>query len=281
MTPDVSHQCLEPRTAMAYWQNGKLYLHTGTQSTFQTVPAIARWMNMDAGQGGASSANTRAADSAARSPARVTMIIPAMLSKKLNAPVMMRISREEEHFIGRARPSVDGAREGRLCQGRPDHGGRHVTRCPTAGPMTRSGDGGSCGDGLCRCSISRRPCAGAACTVMTNTPPRSAQSAPGGMQGIAIMEPILAKAARKLGVDQVALRRVNCPEGKAEYGPPNHEGKRAYATSCFLKQALDRGAEQFKWKERVAQPKRIGTKARGVGVSLSCLRRRHASDSTG
>ncbi len=50
---------------------------------------------------------------------------------------------------------------------------------------------------------------------MTNTPPRSAQSAPGGMQGIAIIEPILAKAARKLGVDQVALRRVNCPEGKA------------------------------------------------------------------
>ena len=58
-------------------------------------------------------------------------------------------------------------------------------------------------------------------TVATNTPPRSAQSAPGGMQAIAIMEPILAKAARKLGMDQVALRRVNCPEGKAEYGPPN------------------------------------------------------------
>ena len=57
-----------------------------------------------------------------------------------------------------------------------------------------------------------------AISVMTNTPPRSAQSAPGGMQGIAIIEPILAKAARQLGVDQVALRRVNCPEGKAEFG---------------------------------------------------------------
>ena len=48
VTPDVSHQCLETRTSMAYWQNGKLYLHTGTQSTAQTVPAIARWMNMEA-----------------------------------------------------------------------------------------------------------------------------------------------------------------------------------------------------------------------------------------
>ena len=35
------------------------------------------------------------------------------------------------------------------------------------------------------------------------------------MQGIALMEPILAKAARKLGIDQVAIRRINCPEGKA------------------------------------------------------------------
>jgi xanthine dehydrogenase molybdenum-binding subunit len=103
---------------------------------------------------------------------------------------------------------------------------------------------------------------------MTNTPTRSAQSSPGGMQGITIIEPILAKAARKLGVDQVAMRRVNCPEGKAEYGPPSH-GKRAHVTSCFLKQALDQGTEQFKWQERVARPKRTGSTARGVGVSLS------------
>ena len=33
---------------MAYWQNGKVYVHAGTQSTIQTVPAVARWLNMDA-----------------------------------------------------------------------------------------------------------------------------------------------------------------------------------------------------------------------------------------
>jgi CO/xanthine dehydrogenase Mo-binding subunit len=107
-------------------------------------------------------------------------------------------------------------------------------------------------------------------TVLTNTPPRSAQSSPGGLQGIVIIEPIIAKAARKLGVDQVAIRRINCPEGKALLGPVV-QGKRQYATSAFLKEALDRGAEQFKWSERVARtPKRKGTKVRGIGVSLSC-----------
>jgi CO/xanthine dehydrogenase Mo-binding subunit len=49
------------------------------------------------------------------------------------------------------------------------------------------------------------------------------------------------------------------------------QGKRQHATSAFLKEALDRGAAQFKWTERVARtPKRIGSKVRGVGVSLSC-----------
>jgi xanthine dehydrogenase molybdenum-binding subunit len=107
-------------------------------------------------------------------------------------------------------------------------------------------------------------------TALTNTPPRSAQSSPGGLQGITIIEPIIAKAARKLGVDQVAIRYMNCPEGKARYGPPV-QGQLQHATSAFLKEALQRGAEQFNWRERVTRsPKRIGSKVRGVGVSLSC-----------
>ena len=31
------HQTLETRSALAYWRNGKLYMHTGTQSAVQTV----------------------------------------------------------------------------------------------------------------------------------------------------------------------------------------------------------------------------------------------------
>jgi xanthine dehydrogenase molybdenum-binding subunit len=69
-------------------------------------------------------------------------------------------------------------------------------------------------------------------TVLTNTPPRSAQSSPGGLQGIVIIEPIIAKAARKLGVDQVAIRRINCPEGKAPFGPAV-QGQAAVCHQCI------------------------------------------------
>jgi xanthine dehydrogenase molybdenum-binding subunit len=265
VTPDVSHVTLEPRTAMAYWQNGKLYLHSGTQSTAQTVPAIARWLHMDVDNVVFISEYT-GGGFGSKITGGVTMIIPALLSKKLNAPVMMRISREEEIYVGRARPSVAGrvkvgfAKDGRITAL------DMFTVCDN-GAYDSQGDGPSSGN-IVSLLYQAPAMRWRGISVMTNTPPRSAMSAPGGLQGIAIMDPILAKAARKLGVDQVALRRVNCPEGKAELGPAVR-GKRQHTTSCFLKDALDQGAEQFKWNERVARPKRSGTKVRGVGVSLS------------
>jgi xanthine dehydrogenase molybdenum-binding subunit len=42
VTPDTSHHTLETRSALAYWQNGKVYVYTGTQSTVQTVAALGR-----------------------------------------------------------------------------------------------------------------------------------------------------------------------------------------------------------------------------------------------
>jgi xanthine dehydrogenase molybdenum-binding subunit len=267
VTPDTSHQTLETRSAMAYWQNGKVYIYTGTQSTAQTLPAIARWLNISPDNVVFVSEYT-GGGFGSKITGGVSMIIPALLAKKTNTPVMMRISREEETFIGRARPSFQGrmkvgfSKEGRITA-------LDMFVICDNGPYDAVGDAPSSGRIV---SLLYQPQAmrWRGVTVLTNTPPRSAQSSPGGLQGIVIIEPIIAKAARKLGVDQVAIRRVNCPEGKAPFGPAV-QGKRGYATSAFLKEALDRGAEQFRWSERVARtPKRMGTKVRGVGVSLSC-----------
>jgi len=268
VTPDTSHQTLETRSAMACWQNGKVYVYTGTQSTAQTVPAIARWLNMEPSKVVLISEYT-GGGFGSKVTAGVSLVIPALLSKKANAPVMMRISREEETFIGRARPSLMGrmkvgfSREGRIIA-------LDMFVISNNGPYDAQGDVPTSGRIV---SLLYQPQAmrwrGA--TILTNTPPRSAQSSPGGLQGIIIIEPIIAKAARKLGLDQVAIRRINCPEGKAPFGPPAN-GERLHATSAFIKDALDRGAEEFKWHERVARnPKRIGSKVRGVGVSLSCF----------
>jgi xanthine dehydrogenase molybdenum-binding subunit len=266
VTPNSSHQCLETRTAMAYWQNGKVFVHSGAQSTAQAVPAIARWLGIDPENvvfiseytgGGFGSKITGA----------ISLIIPCLLAKKTGMPVMMRISREEEQFIGRGRPGFHGrmkvgfSKEGRITA-------LDMFVICDNGPYDQVGDAASSGRIV---SLLYQPQAmrWRAVTVLTNTPPRSAQSSPGGMQGIALMEPVMAKAARKLGVDQVTIRRINAPEGKAKFGPLVN-GKQQYATSAFLKEALERGAEMFKWDERKNLPKRSATKARGVGVSSSC-----------
>jgi xanthine dehydrogenase molybdenum-binding subunit len=267
VTPNTSHQTLEPRTAMAYWQNGKLYIHCSTQSVVQTVGSISRWLQLDPKDVVVISQYT-GGGFGSKATGTITAMIPALLSKKLNAPVMMRIDRETEHYIGGARPAIHG----RLKVGFGEDG--RITALDMFvvnenGPYEPVGDTGQTGRQV---SLLYQPPAmrWRGVSVLTNTPPRRAQSQPGGMQGIVLMEPILAKASRQLGVDQVAIHRVNAPEGKAAFGPANPRGQRGYVTSAFVKQALDRGAELFRWDERKAQGgKRQGSKVRGYGVSTS------------
>jgi xanthine dehydrogenase molybdenum-binding subunit len=267
VTPDTSHETLEPRTTLAYWQNGKVFVHMGTQSTVQTLASLARWLNMDPNQIVLISEYT-GGGFGSKATGYIFAIIPALLSKKANAPVMMRISREEEHFIGRARPGFNGRMKvGFASTGRITALDMFVI-CNN-GPYDAVGDANTSGNIV---SLLYQPLAmrWRGTTILTNTPPRGAQSSPGGMQGIVIMETIVSKAARKLGLDQVDIRKLNCPEGKSPVGPLRN-GTRNHCTSAFLKEAFDRGAEQFQWKDRLARPKRSGTKVRGVGVSSSCF----------
>src|SRR5262245_41108547 len=114
----TGHQPMETRSAMAYWQNGKLYLHGSTQSLIRTVDPLAQWVGIDASQIVLISEYT-GGGFGSKGGGAISMAIPALLSKKANAPVMMRISREEEHYIGRARTGMVGrARAGFRADGR-------------------------------------------------------------------------------------------------------------------------------------------------------------------
>jgi CO/xanthine dehydrogenase Mo-binding subunit len=264
---NTSHQVLEPRSAMAYWQNGKLFLHAGTQSTVQTVPNIARWVGIEPKDVVLISEYT-GGGFGSRIPGYIAMAIPALLAKKANAPVMMRIAREDEHYIGRARPALHSrAKVGFDKDGRITAVDLYVVT--ENGPFDQVGDGRSAGDTI---SLAYQPknMRFRGINVLTNTPPRGAQRAPGGMQGISIMEPILAEASRKLGIDQVDIHRVNAPAGKAKFGAANARGQRQYTTSAFVREALDKGVEIFNWEEKKARSgKRVGSKVRGSGVAIS------------
>src|SRR5712691_10763664 len=103
----TGHHPMETRTAMAYWQNGKLYLHCSTQSVTRTVDPLASWLGIDASQIVLISEYT-GGGFGSKGAGAISMAIPALLSKKANAPVMMRISREDEQYIGRGRTGMIG-----------------------------------------------------------------------------------------------------------------------------------------------------------------------------
>ena len=327
----TGHQPMEPRTAMAMWQNGKLHLYGSTQSVARTVANVAQWVGIPEDQvviisefcGGGFGGKI---------PGAQTMAIPALLAKKTGRPVQMRISREEENYIGRARTGIHmrakiGFRkDGRIVA-------MDVCCIGDCGPYANQGDFGTLGSNataLYQPENMRFRGIG----VLTNTPPRVSQRAPGGEQASTMFEPLISKAARQLGVDQVQIRKINAPVTGSQFGPPpaagaggrgrgpaaaaapapagaaagapagqavaaqpqaDREGRgrgagqaagavpgqpaaagapgvapsRAFFTSAFVREALDMGAELFKWEERkLRNGQRRGTKVTGVGVGL-------------
>jgi CO/xanthine dehydrogenase Mo-binding subunit len=242
-------------------------MHCSTQSVMRTVSAVARWVGIEPENVVIISEYT-GGGFGSKGSSSVFTVVPALLSKKANAPVLLRVTRDDEYYIGRARPALHSrvkvgfSKDGRITA-------LDGVAVIENGPYDVVSDGRSAGDHI---SLAYQPLAmrWRATTVLTNTPPRGAQRAPGGLQGIALMEPLLAQAAAKLGIDQLTLHQVNAPEGKAPFGAPNARGARNYVTSSFARQALDKGAELFDWHARQGSGgRRQGAKARGVGVALS------------
>ena len=104
--------------------------------------------------------------------------------------------------------------------------------------------------------------------VLTNTPPRGPQRGPGQNQIATAVEPLIDKAAKQLGLDRVAIRRINAPDNAAKIG-----SMQGGVTSAYLKDALDRGAELFDWAraagaQRPAQRLEGARRRRRHGVSL-------------
>ena len=254
---NTSHQPMETRTAMAYWQNGKLYMHCSTQSVMRTVGSVARWVGIKPEDVVIISEYT-GGGFGSKGSGSVFVAVAALLSKKANAPVMMRISRDDEQNIGRARPALHSRvkvgfrKDGRITA----IDGLAVV---DNGPYDVVSDSRSAGDHI---SLSYQPLAmrWRTLTVLTNTPSRGAQRAPGGMQGNSLMAPMIAKAARKLGIDEVAIHRINAPEGQAAV----RGAKRAGRAELRHQRVPEGGARQGRGPVQLGREEGAQRQARGL-----------------
>ena len=259
VTAGNSHHSMEPRTCMAYWQNGKCFVHGSNQSQSFVVPGLAHMIGIEPKDlvfiaencgGGFGSKGSEYPNQA----------IPAVMAKKTGRPVMLRISRAEEYAIGLARAGF----QGRIKMGFGANG--RLLACDLyiiqeQGPKNGFPDWTSAAGAV---SLVYTPLAMRfrGVSVLTNTVPRGAQRGPGQNQIAIAVEPLLDKAARTLGVDAFAIRRINAPDHDARYGD-----QRDPVTSAYMKEALDKGAERFGWEaKRAKSGQRRGSKVIGVGI---------------
>lgn len=253
------HQSMEPRSSFAYWENGKCYLHASSQSHTFNVPDYAKYCGIETEDliliaeycgGGFGSKGT----------AYPIATIPAHMSKKVGRPCMMRVTRAEEYFLGSRRNGFQGnvklgfSEEGRLIAA-------DIYVVQQSGSNDSFPDYANAGEAL---SLVYTPEAmrWKGIPITTNTPPTGAQRGPGQNQLACVMEPLMDKAAKTLGVDRLAIRELNAPTGDTTYG-----GRRSTLSSAFLKEAMSQGAERFNWEEKKNESgQRNGSKVVGIGV---------------
>ena len=263
----LGHQPLESRSCMAYWQNGKVFVHGSTQSTARTVGAVARLADVEP-EDVVLVAEFCGGGFGSKAVGSPSMRFPIMMSKKIGKPVMMRITRREEEFIGRARPAV----QARIVLGFRSDGrllAMDLFTIGDGGPYGRSGDHMTVAR-IASLAYQPESIRVRGIPVYTNTPPRAAQRAPGGEQAVSMLAPLMDKAARQLGIDPTQIIRVNAPAGQAKFGQPRRNGQQGNVSSAFVSEALDMGMEAFNWSERIQRSgQRNGSKATGVGVALS------------
>lgn len=259
VTANNPHHSMEPRSCMALWQNGKCFVYGATQSQSRPTRDLARLLQMEPENlvyiaeycgGGFGSKGT----------AYPVMAIPPLISKKVGRPVMMRISRVEEYFIGSARHGFQGRiKIGFRGDGRISALDMYVIQ--ENGAYRGGGDWTAAGDAV---SLVYTPEAMRfrGIPVYTNTPIRGAQRGPGQNQIACVVEPLLDKAAEELDLDQLAIRRINAPDNDSKYGR-----RQGPVTSVYMREALDKGGKAFDWSGKKQKSRqRNGSKVIGVGI---------------
>ena len=259
----LAHHSMEPRTCMAYWQNGKCFVHGSCRASPSRCRRLAQMLGIKPeevvliaeycgggfgskggaypvhGDSGLHVEEDRQAGDDAHQPRRG--VLPRLGAQRLPGP----------HQAGLRAPTASCWPP--IC-----------TSCRTAAPTSASGTTAHFGDAV---ALVYQPKAmrWRGMPVFCNTPTRTAQRGPGHNQLACIMEPLVDRAARELKIDRVEIRTAQQP---GEWLAERRCGRQARAvTSCLREEALDKGRAKFNWDERKKKSgQRNGPNVTGIGV---------------
>jgi xanthine dehydrogenase YagR molybdenum-binding subunit len=232
-TPVALHTALEPHGAVAEWEGDRLTVWESTQAVFKVREQLA-------GALGVSQSSVRVVKEhmgggfGAKTSAGAYTYVAALLARRTGLPVRCVNDREAEQTDAGNRPCTEqhvtlGARrDGRLTaiaceadvplgiggwEGGPTSFFHEMYSCPNVRTVERF--------------------------AYVNTPAMTAFRAPGHVEGAFALESAMDALAREVGMDPLALRRLNFAE--------HDEKKSRPFSSNRLLECYDRGAAMFDW----------------------------------
>lgn len=258
----------EQRAVVALWEGGKLIMWNTSQQVFPSRDDMARSLGIRINDvrsiapyrgGGYGAANASHGQGDSRT-------IAALLAKITNRPVKLEFTRPEEFIIGQGRnASKQTVRIGVTNEGRitaieakaifnTGSTAQHGANTPSAGFAYAYG------------GLYRAPARNDITIVLTNSPSGSEFRGFGGPENSFCLESLVDEVAYKLGMDPVEFRLKNIESAPTWYGTGP-----LIVTQMGLAEAIQQGAERFRWKEKFHLPGQgpliDGSKKRGVGMA--------------
>ena len=260
VTIGYAHHSLEARSSMAYWENGKVYFHGSSQSQSANNAGLARMLNVDLADVVFINEATGGGFGSKIGPYPI-MAVAGNFSRILNRPVQLRITREQEFYIGSARSGMQGwikigvKQDGKVSA---------VDLVIVNDGGATSGGSGNSSAGHVTVAYQPENMRYRGISVYTNTTPRGAQRGPGENEMAAVLAPMTDKAAAAVDMDRVRFRSINALDSDGLRG-----SGQSPVTSAFIAEALAQGARAFGYQTRNAQPRDLGgSKKRGIGVGI-------------
>ena len=260
-TPAHSPAPLEPRAAVAKWEDGNLTVWKTSRGVHADRMSLASALGVRREQVRVIGA-TLGAGYGGKDESRLS-VIAAELSRRAGKPVKVEATREEEFVAGRKRHSTETT----VKVGVQNDGtviAIHATTLMDTGAYLASGPGvvrraGQAALYLYRCANVRYD----GYLVYTNQPSAASYRALGAPQGHFALEVTMNHIADELGIDPLDFRLRNHVgiEGQAgeRITPANEiidtqpvEGGIPFSSNG-LRECLERGAEAFGWQDRDAE----------------------------
>ncbi|MEZ4867322.1 MAG: xanthine dehydrogenase family protein molybdopterin-binding subunit [Caldilineaceae bacterium] len=242
-TQDQEHVAMEPHVAIADWSGDKLTMWTSSQYTHSTANALAATFGLPKSHVRVVCDFTGGGFGDKAGVAYPYIVLTALLAKKLGRPVRYELTRTDvfletsHHYPVFQTLKMGFKKDGTITAIQ----GRSIAQAGAYSPFAAflAADTLSAARVLYNCENINLEGVG----FITNTSVAGARRAVGEPSGLFALETLMDEAAEKLKMDPLELRLKNINEtGDPESGLP--------WSSNGLRQAIEQGAEAFKWKDR-------------------------------